>query len=477
MIESKKYEYLRNFLQHGEEDLFFENPLIGITITDGEGTILTVNPSQSRITGMDKSQWVGHNVHDLTEAGILINSGTIQIMNTHQPGTVHQRLGNGKNFFVQAYPIYDDAGVMRYVLNYLIDVSELNTLKEELYKVRNENLEIAKTLDSLRSMIFQEQRMVYSSKKIQSLVNTLTLVADSDTTVLITGASGVGKEMIARELHAKSHRRDQPFVKISCEAIPATLLESELFGYEPGAFTGAGKGGKIGLFEEADKGTVFLDEVGEIPPELQVKLLQVLQEHAVRRLGSTKKIPVDIRVIAATNANLRQMIREKRFREDLFYRLNVIPLQVPGLDQRREDIPLLAQHFLDMFNGKYGKRKSFSLDAAAYLATLKYEGNVRQLRNLIERAVLLSPSDTINVVDVRVVYELRDGEEAPEEPQTAIFGKPLRQTLEEREREVLQACWARYKNEAAVARVLEVSQPTISRKLRKYNICMAPEQG
>ena len=464
------YEQLRDFLENGNDVIFFDNPFIGITITDGGGTMLRVSPGQTRITGMARTLWEGRNVYDLVAEGTMINSGTIKVLETGRPGTVHQSLSNGKNFFVQGYPIYNGEGVMRYIVSYLIDVSEINALKEELHKVKSENIEIALKLDSLRSAIFQENSLVYASKKIQALINTVDLVADSDTTVLITGASGVGKEMIARTLHEKSPRRDKPFMKISCEAIPATLLESELFGYESGSFTGADKKGKSGLFEEGHEGTIFLDEIGEIPPSLQVKLLQVLQEHAVRRIGGTKKIPVDIRVIAATNADLRALIKERKFREDLFYRLNVIPIHVPGLNERKEDIPLLARHFLDMFNKKYSRSKALSLNAVSYLTGLKYEGNIRQLRNLIERAILLSPEDTITVEDINVVYELSDDSPHVLEHYPDGDESSLRDALEEREREVLQAAWTKYRNTHAIARALKVSQPTISRKLNKYGI-------
>ena len=475
MHDADMYEQMRDFLENGKEVVFFDNPFIGITITDGKGTMLCVSPSQSRITGMDRDLWLGRNVYDLVAEGTMINSGTIQVLETGRPGTVRQTLSNGKSFFVQGYPIHDEQGVLRYVLNYLIDVSEINELKEELHKVKSENLEIARKLDSLQSALSRENSLIYVSKRIQALVHTIDLVADSDTTVLITGASGVGKEMIARTLHEKSPRRDRPFMKISCEAIPAPLLESELFGYEPGAFTGADAKGKSGLFEEGNQGTIFLDEIGEIPPALQVKLLQVLQEHAVRRIGGTKKIPVDIRVIAATNADVRGLIKERKFREDLFYRLNVIPIHVPGLEERREDIPLLARHFLDMFNKKYSRNKRFALNAVPYLAGLKYEGNIRQLRNLIERAILLSPEDVISIEDIDLVHDLRDdrhGEQAAGGEE-----RPLKDALEERERELLQASWARHRNTHAIARALKVSQPTISRKLKKYRISAWPGRG
>lgn len=475
MQHQAAFDQLQLFLAHGEKDVFFDNPFIGITITDEKGNVLKVNPSQSRITGMAPNFWVGQNFFKLVDEGTVVNSGTVRVLESQKPETVRQNLCNGKSFFVQSYPVNSPDGRMRYVLSYLIDMSDLACLKQELKKVRHENLQISKELYSLHDVLSQDKRMIYASKKIQSLVNMMDLVADSDTTVLITGASGVGKEMIAREIHNKSPRRNNPFMKISCEAIPATLLESELFGYEPGSFTGASKQGKRGLLEEGNKGTIFLDEIGEIPPALQVKLLQVLQEHCVRRIGGAKKIPVDIRVIAATNADLRKLIVEKKFREDLFYRLNVIPIRVPRLDERKEDIPLLAQHFLNLFNAKYSKHKTFSINAAAYLASLSYDGNVRQLRNLIERAILLSPDTTISIEDINVVYYMRESHDHSD--QERISNKStLKALMEEKEREVLRAAWMQYKNTHSIARALQVSQPTISRKLKKYRISDKPER-
>ena len=224
-------------------------------------------------------------------------------------------------------------------------------------------------------------------------------VAESDVTVLITGPSGSGKEHIANIIQARSKRKDAPFIRINCAAIPENLLESELFGYEAGAFTGGLAKGRKGLIESADKGTLLLDEIGELPMTLQSKLLRVLQDHKVRRVGGNKDIKVDFRLIASTNANIKEMIAKKQFREDLYYRLNVIEIRIPGLEHRREDIPLLVNYFLKNFNLQHGMNKYMSDEAMAYFSKSHYPGNVRELRNIVERTMILSRNDEIQLID------------------------------------------------------------------------------
>ncbi len=229
-------------------------------------------------------------------------------------------------------------------------------------------------------------------------------VADSPSTVFITGESGTGKELIAQALHDGSSRRKKPLIKINCAAIPATLIESELFGYEKGAFTGAVTS-KPGRFELADGGTLFLDEVGEIPLEMQVKLLRVLQEHEFERVGGVRSTRVDVRLIAATNRDIEALVREQKFREDLFYRLNVVPIRLPSLRERKEDIPLLAEHFLEKYRERLGRAvKGIGPEAMEYLCEYSWPGNIRELENVIERAILFAESDTVSLSDLPVLH-------------------------------------------------------------------------
>lgn len=264
-------------------------------------------------------------------------------------------------------------------------------------------------------------------KEIKTLIN---YIKDSNSTVLITGESGTGKEEVAKLIFRESNRNTKPYIALNCAAIPENLLESELFGYEKGAFTNSDPKGKSGIFESVNGGTLFLDEIAELPMDLQAKLLRVLQESEVRRIGGMKNISVDVRIIAATNKNLEKMVQDHTFREDLYYRLNIIPIHIPPLRERKEDIPLLAYHFIQEFNQKYNKNKNITTEAYNELLRLPFNGNVRQLKTLIERIILLCADDNILSRDVRYCYSMT-------EDQGPVIDTPLDHSWKnQKEREV-----------------------------------------
>ena len=340
---------------------------------------------------------------------------------------------------------------------------------ELLHRVQNalERHRLLREVRHLRQQI-REQRgfgaILGTSPPIQRLAAMVSRLATADTTVLIEGESGTGKELVARAIHADSPRAPHPFVGINCAALPETLLESELFGHVKGAFTGAAMA-KIGLFEEASQGTLFLDEIGDTPPPLQVKLLRVLQEREIRRVGSSTPIRIDVRLLAATNHRLDELVREGRFREDLYYRLNVVSLRLPPLRERREDIPLLAAHFLTRFAKRHGRPvPTLSPEAMALLCEHPWPGNVRELENAIERAVLLAESDTIFPGDLPASLRGGGGGEGGE-----AEAKPRR--LEEVEREhILLTLDAYAWNQARAADALGIGRNTLWRKLKEYGI-------
>ena len=301
------------------------------------------------------------------------------------------------------------------------------------------------------------------SPALRELLTLVVRVAPTDTTVLVSGESGTGKELIARAIHARSRRADKPFVPVNCAAITETLLESELFGHAKGAFTGAIRA-RRGLFEEADGGTLFIDEIGETTLGFQAKLLRALQEGEIRRVGESQPIRVDVRVIAATNQDLRQAITQKRFREDLFYRLNVVPLRVPPLRERREDVPLLAARFLERYNARAGVTKTLTPEAIAKLLEHGWPGNVRELENMVEQAAALSASSAIGVADIRFEHVTPGGA-----PQT------LAEALEATERRVLVAALVRAGGDLTrVARELGVSGTTLWRRLKRHGLQAHP---
>ena len=345
--------------------------------------------------------------------------------------------------------------------NFLLD-EELRKLKQE---VREENAYVEDEAGSMP----QFEGIVGGSPALQRVLQELEVVAPTDSGVLIQGETGTGKELIAQAIHYRSARRDRPFIKINCAAIPSGLLESELFGHEKGAFTGAIMR-KPGRFEVADKGTLFLDEVGDIPPELQSKLLRVLQEHEFERLGSTRTQQVDVRVIAATHRDLKQMVEEGTFRSDLYYRLHVFPLTVPPLRERREDIPVMVRHFVDKYARRMNRRiRTIPDHTMEMLVDYPWPGNVRELQNFMERAVILSPGTSLRAP----LEELKDKGKVPEESHSTLS------TLEEMEREhVLRALresnWVMSGPKGAAVR-LGMKRTTLAYRIRKLRIPVRPQ--
>ena len=310
-----------------------------------------------------------------------------------------------------------------------------------------------------------EMQIVYRSAKIERLVTELKRVANFNSTVLLEGESGVGKEIFAHQIHIASQRSKQKLVRINCGAIPEKLIESELFGYEKGAFTGADKNGKAGLFEVAHNGTLFLDEIGELPLNMQVKLLRVLQEKEVTRIGGVQPIPVNVRIITATNKDLREMVNRGTFREDLFYRLYVIPFRIPSLRERKEDILPLAIHFLEKFKQMYDIEKSFTPEAFEVLETYTWPGNVRELQNIVERLILLTDGEWIQREHaLRYLYgEVRRGKK-----QLFVLElMPLKEAVEELETQLIEQGLKKYRTADKLSKVLGVSPATISRRMKK----------
>ncbi|HYZ90329.1 MAG TPA: sigma-54 dependent transcriptional regulator [Myxococcales bacterium] len=314
---------------------------------------------------------------------------------------------------------------------------------------------------------YKLEELVGRSAPMRELLTKVVRIAPTEVTVLITGESGTGKELIARAIHANSRRSGRPFVPVNCAAISENLLESELFGHVKGAFTGAVKL-RRGLFEEASGGTFFFDEIAETTPAFQAKLLRVIQEHEIRRVGDNASIPVDVRVLAATNQDLRRAIAEKRFREDLFYRLNVVPLILPPLRERREDIPLLAHHFVDRFNQRNGTRRTLTQGAMLKLAAHAFPGNVRELENVIEQAAALARRDSIGPDDVSL--ERHDASSGAGSEANAP--RTLAQHVDEAEREAIRRALVRAAGGGLdeVARTLDVSVTTLWRKMKRLGL-------
>ena len=441
------------------------NDQIGVNITDSKGQTVFLNDAHTRITGQPKELYINNNMYKLEELGVVTPSAAIKVIASGDKVTLRQATPHNHNYEVSAFPVFDGEGKLCYVINLLSDITEAIN-----YQKRVNELEEYSNI--LKQAITGDGHLIYQSYIMQQVVEKSRRVAETDASVLITGPSGVGKELIADIIHENSLRKDKPFIKINCAAIPENLLESELFGYEPGAFTGGSPKGKKGLIESANGGTLLLDEIGELPLALQSKLLRVLQERSLRRLGGNKAINVDFRLISSTNVDLKEMIASKEFREDLYYRLNVIYINVPPLENRREDIPLLINHFIRLFNAKYELNKSIDSDAMQFLSQYDYPGNVRELRNVVERIVIQSSGERISLRDAYESLGVMMHENAEQGSPTLVNneGLSLKQIMENYEKNLLEEYIRIYKNGTELSKQLKTDQSTISRKLTKYGI-------
>jgi PAS domain S-box-containing protein len=452
-----------------ELDAVIEATSDSIYVTDGEGNTLRINSACERITGLRKDVVIGMNMREIVEKGMISASCTLEVLRTKSPTTILQRVKDGKVVIVTGTPIFDENGRIWRVVSCTRDITELNRLKNELeWERRWKDQYFSELVNTkVEHLSRGDGTFIARSEEMKKIVELAMRVARTDSTVLVMGESGVGKEVIAKFIHENGPRRKKAFMKINCAAIPESLLESELFGYEPGAFTGAISKGKNGLIELADGGTLFLDEIGEMPLALQAKLLQVLQERTFFRVGGNRPIEVDIRIIAATNRDLKKLVAEGKFREDLYYRLNVIPIFIPPLRERREDIPLLIFKFLKQFNSKYGLCRSFSNEAVDLLTKYSWPGNVRELQNLVEQMVVLACEDVI--LPEHLPDHIRNGQPKDKNNKINISGIiSFQEAVEEVEKQLFLSAYERCHNTYQTAKMLGVSQPTVVRKLKKY---------
>ncbi len=445
----------------------FESAFDGIYVTDNEGVTLRVNSSYERITGLSRDEVIGHSMYELVARKVFDQSTTISVLETGKPATLIQKIRNGATVMVSGNPLRDASGKIARVVTTVRDLTELNRLRDELSTVGNLKTQYEKELKELKQQTAERGDIIAQSAPMRSILDLSLRLAAVDSTVLIQGESGVGKEVIAEFIHANSPRRHKPFIKINCTAIPEQLLESELFGYVRGAFTGANKEGRQGLFEAADGGTLLLDEIGDLPLTLQAKLLRVIQDRQTRRVGDNTPRFIDVRLLAATNRNLSSLVEEKLFREDLYYRLNVVPIIVPPLRDRKEDIIVMVQAFLKKFCERHNRAKELYPTVLPRLLDYPWPGNVRELENLVERLVVTSPGTVITVGDLPAF--LRNHEPAPV-PSLTLEGKTLKEILDNVEARVLKDALARHKTTRKAGEALGIDQSSVVRKMKRLNL-------
>ncbi|MED5501670.1 MAG: sigma 54-interacting transcriptional regulator [Pseudomonadota bacterium] len=463
---------LETLIQTAQDHLF---------IVDGDGRILDVSPGSAAVYGLRREALCATTVQALQASGVLSPSVSLEVIRTGQPAQIMQRTGTGRQVIAEAFPVYADGKLIR-VISRSRDLTDLRLLQDEYALLQRRFAEHLKRhhepdIDEDASI----GELVVKSRIMREMVYLLKRSAPTDATVLMLGESGVGKTAFARQLHRWSRRSDGDFVDVNCAAIPESLFESEMFGYQPGAFSGASRQGKAGLLEQAHGGTLFLDEIGELPLSMQAKLLKVIQDGSLMRLGDTRSRQVDFRLVVATNQDLARRVEEGTFRLDLYYRLNVIPVTLPPLRERREDIRGLTERYLGQLNRRYGEEKVLHPSVWATLMSNDWPGNIRELENWLERAwlsaeggVVGAPGAGASSVGSKIPHDAAFAEPGGETRQANAValapGQSLKAAMNDHERGILEALVKTCRTTYALADRLGISQPSVVRKLRRHGL-------
>lgn len=458
----------------GELKEILEGSFDGILVTDAEGKVLYVNDSYERVAEIKRKDIEGKYMKDLINPVWMPNSVAYIVAEQKQPVSKRQIVKSGRHIMVTGRPVLDQKGEIKKIVINARDITEIYDLTEELQRSKEMGKMYLESYSELAGEIEVKGKpdILAVSQEMRDILSLAKKVANFQATVLIMGESGVGKEEVAKYIHNNSLRKEKPLITLNCGAIPSNLLESELFGYEKGAFTGAIQAGKKGLLESADGGTVFLDEIGETPLDFQVKLLRFLETKEVRRVGSLETEQIDVRIIAATNRDLAQMVEEGSFREDLYYRLNVVQINVPPLRKRVDDIMPLASLFLYKYNKLYNQEKLLTYELIKELEKQPWGGNVRQLKNVIENMVVVSNNEYLQTEDLPwVIQEIKNpSRKLVRTVIEASEGMSMEEATEALEQLMLQKVKERCDTTREMAEILKINQSTVVRKLQKYHL-------
>ena len=456
----------------GEMEKILDNSYDGIWITDGQGRVLYVNSTNEKMLGINRRDVLGRTSEELVQSKLFESSAPLEVIKSKKAySSMGFNYKTKKNVLITGNPIFDDQGNIKYIITNVRDVSQISKMMDQLKQkdalIDQQRQEIENLLSIQHTGDEDNGSVITVSANMKKVMELALRVSQFDSTVLVLGESGVGKEVIVRHIVRMSARADKPFIKVNCAAIPENLLESELFGYEKGAFTGADQRGKMGMLELANYGTIFLDEIGEMPLNFQVKLLRTLQEMEIVRVGGVKPIKLDVRVITATNQNLEEMVAQGSFRNDLYYRLNVVTVQIPPLRERTDSIPQLIHHFLDIFNRKHKVNRVITPSAMRSLTSYSWPGNVRELQNAVENLIVIAVDDVID-------QDALDNRFISDSASLRALGTdvivPLKQAVRRIEAELITRAIKEHKTTRAAAAVLGVDQSTIVRKM-KYLGC------
>ena len=443
-----------------------ENNLVladDMMVSDAKGIILRVSETYEKNFGFAHDSIVGKSAFELEADGTFTPCITAEVIRQRKKITATQNINHThKNVMTVGIPLFDAAGELKYAVCFnTVSMEQINSIQRNYRRMQDSLQQYSQEIAELRTRATSTD-LVFKSAPMQRLWTLMQNTANTRANILITGETGVGKSAVAKAIHKMSSRANGPFIEVNCAVLHENLIESELFGYEKGAFTGASSSGKIGKIELANHGTLFLDEIGELPPHIQSKLLQLIQEKTIERLSGTRKIELDFRLIVATNRNLEEAVQRGLFRSDLFYRLNVIRIHIPPLRQRKEDIIPMAHQFLARFCREYNKSLTCSPRFLSYLEEYSWPGNVRQLENLMERLVITAQDPILDISVLPLEYT------ADKSPADLLPSGTLAERMDAYEAQIIRDSYQRCHTTVAVAKDLGISQATAARKIAKY---------
>lgn len=462
----------RDILKRYDNDFYkimSENFGDEIFVTDGEGIILFLNPASARDIHATPQDVIGKFVGDIVSEGYFYPSVSLEVIRQRKPVNIIQTLYDGTKVLCSGVPVFDDnRDAIKMVVSTTKKVDEINEIMDRMERQEHE-------IKNLRKIALEEEGYISGESDPEGIKAKIMKVAPLDVPILIQGETGVGKEVTAKAIHKFKYGKTKPMIKINCGTIPENLIESELFGYERGAFTGANSEGKKGKVELAEGGTLFLDEIGEMPLSLQIKILDFIQDGTFTRVGGTDVITVKTRIIAATNRDLKKMIEKGEFRKDLFYRLNVVPFFIPALRERPDDLDALIRHFMSECNYKYGVKKRMNAKALKLLHDYEWPGNIRELEHAIEHMYIFSEGKVITEDDVTNYAENNadfDRFETMQNADSTVFCRgimPLKEAKHEVERQLVMKAYEQCGSTYKAAKLLKVDQSTVAKIIKKYS--------
>ncbi|EQG47128.1 PAS domain S-box protein [Clostridioides difficile] len=455
-----------------------------ICVSDDKGIIIYCNKAFEENYGLKKEDILGKNVSFLEDSGYSTKSPIPIVLKTKTKFSLEQDTQTGKKLIITATPIFDENGHLEFTVENCRDITELNNIKNKLEDTKKQVKKYKSEVETLyRTALRIEDTVIMDGIVMRPIINTVNHVSKTDVSVLLSGESGTGKSSLARYIHHNSNRSNGPFITINCATISPQLLESELFGYTSGAFTGASTKGKVGLVELANGGTLFLDEIGDIPQNLQAKFLQLIQDRTFTPVGSLKNKKVDIRIISATNVDLVSKVKEKKFREDLYYRLNVIEIKLPPLRERRDNLVEIIKYYFNRYSSNFNLNKTISKEAMDAIANYRFPGNIRELQNIIQKILLTCTDNHITIDDLpniltKNIHITNNGNKThisqinkviiSDSKSTNYKNKNFDTLIKEYEKNIILDAYEKFGSSYKVAKHLEISQSKANRLIRKY---------